>query len=152
MIKEKIKRLISLGYFTVSTLLLALVGYCAVIICFEHSYFGMAITIAILLITLMLLFIAALHWRVVYEVKKMKVKTQIKMVLLMGLGTFFILSGLWTIYMGLYEIIDFGGIYINLFNIYVGKTLIFYTIGILVGIVLSFIINSYIRPTLKNIQ
>ena len=82
----------------------------------------------------------------------MKVKTQIKTVLLMCIGTFFILSGLWVVYIGFNEIIYFGGIYINFFDFYVGKTFIFYIIGILIGIVLVSIINTYIRPALENVQ
>lgn len=81
----------------------------------------------------------------------MKVKIQMKMVLLTVIGTFFMLSGLWTIYISFNEIIYFGGIYINFFDLYVGKTFVFYSVGILIGIALSFVINSYIRPTLKNI-
>ena len=81
----------------------------------------------------------------------MKVQTQIKMVLLMGLGTFFILSGLWVVYIGLDEIINFGGIYIHYLNITVRKELIFYSIGISIGVALVSIINTYIRPALENI-
>ena len=81
----------------------------------------------------------------------MKVKTQMKMVLLMSIGTFFLLSGLWVVYIGFNEIIYFGGIYINFFDLYVGKTFIFYIIGILIGIALSFVINLFVRPTLKSI-
>ena len=82
----------------------------------------------------------------------MRVKAQIKVVLLVTITAFFMLSGLGVAYIGLFEIINFGGIYINFFNVVIWKELIFYSIGIFMGIALISIINTYIRPGLKNVQ
>ena len=84
----------------------------------------------------------------------MEIKTQIKKVLLICIGTFFMLSGIYVIWLGLMNIpcfiIHIPFIDLNM-DIRMMKDIIFYVVGILIGIILTFGINAYIRPILKSI-
>lgn len=85
----------------------------------------------------------------------MRVKAQIKLVLLVTITAFFMLSGIYVIWMGLMNIpcfiINIPFIDLNV-DIRMMKDIIFYITGIFIGMSLLFVINSYILPVLKNVQ